>query len=127
MKKTIIVPLTLGLLLLIGAGFVYALEPSDFVGTWKGKFYLPDMMEDGYTMVFELKDDKLSGQIKDELGLADNSPLQDITWDDKEFAFVFHLNDGEPIYVKGMIIGKAMAGAWEHPGVDSGTFIGEKQ
>ena len=103
--------------LLFAGGLAYAGQ-KDLVGTWVGETEVPDAPEpDKLTIVFALEDGKLTGTFTDTLGFANETPCEDIKYEDGNLSFHFDINDGyatSPIYVTLKVEGDNMTGYWEN-------------
>lgn len=117
MRKFTAIVTMAGFILMFAGGFAYAQE-KDLVGTWVGETEVPDSPEmDKLTVVFALKDGKITGTFTDTVGFASEAPCEDITYKDGNLNFHFDINDGYvtmPIYVILKVEGDSMTGHWEN-------------
>ena len=117
MKKNTAWVALAGMLLLFLGGLTYAGE-EDLVGTWIGETEVPDAPEkDKITLIFVMKDGKLTGTFTDTLGFASEAPCEDIKYEGGSLSFHFDVSDGYdtfPIYCTLKVEGDTMTGYWEN-------------
>ena len=98
----------------LGISALYAEE--DIMGTWVGTTTVPDMGEDGLTLVIEKTDDVLTGKISDSSGILDNTELSDVVFSENKLTFNFLFDNGYGVNVVEMVLtleGDKMAGYWQ--------------
>jgi hypothetical protein len=124
------------LILALGLGIwvnLMAQKPSDMVGTWVGNATLEGMDEPNeFTLVLELKDEKLSGHMTDQFGSMDKTPISDIKLEDGVFSFsvvAIGPNGQEwKLNLEMNVDGDSMKGTLEIPDMEmNGTWEATKQ
>lgn len=110
-----------------------AQKPSDMVGTWVGDATLEGMSEPNeFTLVLELKDEKLSGHMTDQYETMSEAPISDIKLEDGVFSFsVLAIGPGGQelkLILKMNVDGDSMNGTLEVPDMGmNGTWEATKQ
>jgi hypothetical protein len=132
MKNKIRFALILALGLCVSVNLL-AQKPSDMVGTWVGNATLEGMAEPNeFTLVLELKEGELSGQMTDQYGSMSEAPISDIKLEEGIFGFsVIAIGpSGEELklILKMNVDGDSMKGMFEIPDMGmSGTWEAAKQ
>ena len=132
MKNRIRFALILALGLCVSVNLM-AQKPSDMVGTWVGDAILEGMAEPNeFTLVLELKDEKLSGHMTDQYGSMSETPISDIKLEDEVFSFsvvaVGPSGQEVKLILKMNVDGDSMKGTLEVPDMGmSGTWEATKQ
>ena len=108
------------LLILWGSAALSAQEPAKLVGTWGGEATLDMETEPNFlTLILEMKDGKLSGNMTGEYGTLDESPLSEIKLEEGNFSFkVMAMGPGGQeiaIVFKMKVEGDSMEGVLEIP------------
>jgi len=120
-------------LMLLTSLSLSAQKPADMVGTWSGLATLDVTSEPNeLTLVLELKEGKLAGQITDQYGTMNQAPIKEITLDKGTLSFSASVAGpgGEQVTLKFKmkVSGEAMKGVLEVPEMGAkGTWEAAKK
>lgn len=110
-----------------------AQKPADMVGTWVGPATLEGMSSSNdFTLILEMQDGKLKGQISDQYGSLNDAPIEEITLEGKMFGFsvkaVGPQGQEAKMVLKMEIDGDSMKGTLEIPDMGmNGAWEATKQ
>lgn len=115
MRRTTSIFALIAFALALSCGISFCQE-VDLSGTWEGTTEVPDMGEDGLTLVLKKKDGEYSGTISDSLGMIEDVEIEDVEFEDNTLTFNFMVFTGEDymrVYITLTVEGDTMSGHWE--------------
>jgi hypothetical protein len=113
--KNFIIILVLAIAAVFVAGLLFAQE-VDLSGTWTGETVVPDALDkDQVTLVLQKEEATYSGTVTDSMGMAAESPLENVEFKDgtltAEF-IIFNGTENVRIYFSLKMTGDRLVGHW---------------
>jgi hypothetical protein len=113
--KNFIIILVLAIAAVFVAGLLFAQE-VDLSGTWTGETVVPDALDkDQVTLVLQKEEATYSGTVTDSMGMAAESPLENVEFKDgtltAEF-IIFNGTENVRIYFNLKMTGDRLVGHW---------------
>jgi hypothetical protein len=106
-------------------------QSLDLSGTWVGETVIPDVVDkDQVTLVLTKEGESYSGNVTDSMGLAKESPLENVEFKDNTLTAQFIIFNGEEyvrIYMTLTVTGERLVGEWTDDVDESGPLDLERK
>jgi hypothetical protein len=129
--KNLIIIIVLALAAVFMAGLLFA-QQADFSGTWTGETVIPNVLDkDQVTLVLKKEGGTYSGTVTDSMGMAVESPLENVEFKEGTLAAEFVIFNGTEnvrIYFTLKVTGDRLVGYWSDGNTDEGPLdLGRKK
>jgi hypothetical protein len=101
-------------------------QSQNLSGTWVGETVIPNAVDkDQVTLVLQKAANSYSGTVSDSMGMAKESPLENVTFEDDTLTaefMVFNGNENVRIWMTLKVDGEKLVGNWQDGGDGTGPL-----
>ena len=125
MIKAVLFPALLALTLIL-SGAPLVSQSQDLSGTWVGETVVPNSLDkDQVTLVLKKEAGSYSGSVTDSMGMANESPLENVKFENDTLTAEFMIFNGSEnvrIWMTLKVIGEKLIGNWQDGGDATGPL-----